>query len=103
MKKFLFVCFIFFSVLVNGQNGWTLDSCISYAKKNNPSIKLQLLSAELAKISLMHNKMSFLPDVFAGASHSYNYGQTVDRYTNNFASDRVQSNNFYVGANVVLF
>lgn len=103
MKKFLFVCFIFFSVLVNGQSGWTLDSCISYAKKNNPSIKLQLLSAELAKTSLMHNKMSFLPDVFAGASHSYNYGQTVDRYTNNFASDRVQSNNFYVGANVVLF
>jgi outer membrane protein len=44
-----------------------------------------------------------LPSLNAGATHGYNFGQTIDRYTNDFATDRVQTDNFYLGSSVTLF
>jgi outer membrane protein len=85
------------------QKQWTLEECISYAKEHNLSIKLQQYNLDISKYSLLQSKGMILPSVSGYASHSYNYGQTVDRFTNQFASDMVQSNNFYVSANLTLF
>jgi len=82
---------------------WTLEECISYAKDHNLSVKLQQYNLDISKTSLLQSKGMILPSISGYAAHSYNYGQTVDRFTNQFASDRVQSNNFYVSANVTLF
>jgi outer membrane protein len=43
------------------------------------------------------------PDLNAAGTHAYNYGRTVDRFTNQFANDRIQSNNFYLSSRVVIF
>ena len=52
---------------------------------------------------LQQDKLSLLPSLNGGASHGYNFGQTVDRYTNQFATSRVQTDNFYLGSSLTLF
>lgn len=102
--KLLIVCLIFLPAYsVNAQKIWSLQDCVDYALSNNIQIKQQGLLVQLAKINLLQSKLGVLPDLNGNVSHSYNYGQTVDMYTNQFASDRVQSNNFYLSSSVTLF
>ncbi len=82
---------------------WTLEECINYAHDHNLTIKLQQYNLEMSEVNLMQSKGMMLPSVSGYASHSYNYGQTIDRFTNQFATDMVRSNNFYVSANVTLY
>ncbi len=98
---------IFFSLVlftsVQAQEVWTLEKCVEYALTNNIKVKQQLLLVKSDQALLQQDKLSMLPSLNAGASHGYNFGQTVDRYTNEFATDRVQTDNFYLGSSVTLF
>ncbi|MBK6522440.1 MAG: TolC family protein [Sphingobacteriaceae bacterium] len=44
-----------------------------------------------------------MPSINLGASHTYNFGKTIDRFTNTFANTQVLSQNFFISSNVVLF
>ncbi len=85
------------------QQIWSLEQCIEYALKNNIQVKQQQLNLEIAKEDLLQSKINLLPDLNANATHVYNFGQTIDLYTNTFATERVQSNNFAISSNLVLF
>lgn len=98
----LFSCLALFSTL-KAQGIWTLEKCVEYALTNNIQVKQQLLQVKSQQASLQQDKLSLLPSLNGGASHGYNFGQTVDRYTNEFATDRVQTDNFYLGSTVTLF
>ena len=82
---------------------WSLEDCINYALDSNINVKQQVLLVESQKAQLLQSYLIMLPDLNAGATHGYNWGQTVDRYTNQFATKRVQSNNFYLGTQFNLF
>jgi outer membrane protein len=82
---------------------WTLEDCIEYALDNNIDIKKQMLMVENQRSVLLQSWLTMLPSLNAGATHGYNWGRTVDRYTNEFATTRVQSNNFYLGTQFNLF
>ena len=82
---------------------WSLEDCINYALDSNIDVKKQVLMVENQKAQLLQDYLIMLPNLNAGATHGYNWGQTVDRYTNQFATKRVQSNNFYVGTQLNLF
>lgn len=82
---------------------WTLEECISYALDHNIDIKKQVLNVGNQKDLLLESKLGMLPSLNAGATHGYNWGNTVDRYTNQFATTRVRSNNFYLGTQFNLF
>ena len=96
---------ILFTFLAASPQGheWTLEECINYALSNNIDIKKQVLSVENQNDQLLQSKLGVLPSLNAGATHGYNWGNTVDRYTNQFATTRVQSNNFYLGTQFNLF
>jgi outer membrane protein len=81
----------------------SLEDCINYALDHNIDIKKQLLAVEDQRQGLLQSKLGLLPTLNAGATHGYNWGQTVDRYTNQFATSRVQSNNFYLSSGMELF
>ncbi|MCH2231359.1 MAG: TolC family protein [Crocinitomicaceae bacterium] len=91
------------SQLSLSQNEWTLQKCVDSAVVNNS--KVRLASLELGKSEIIYegDKLNFIPRVHAGASHGYNWGQTIDPFTNEFATDRVQYNNFYLSSSVALF
>ncbi|HDQ16009.1 MAG TPA: TolC family protein, partial [Bacteroidetes bacterium] len=103
-RLFVFVFLMLVSTFqLYSQQVWSLQSCIDYAYTHNIQISLQRLQVQFAEEQLLATKLGVLPNLNANATHVYNYGQTVDRYTNQFASDRVLSNNFYANSNMNLF
>ncbi|KAF0199874.1 MAG: transporter [Bacteroidetes bacterium] len=106
MKKQIALFAVFFTFLAlnaGAQQVWTLEQCVNHAITNNLQLKQQMLLVEIAKADLLQSKLDLLPGISGNASHAYNYGQTIDRYTNRFATSRVQSNNFYLQGGVTLF
>jgi len=87
----------------NAQEGWSLDSCIRYANAHNPGLELSELNVQLSEVSRLSAVGGLLPSFNAQATHGYNWGQRIDPFTNQFASQRVQSNNLGVSASMNLF
>lgn len=85
------------------QKIWTLVDCINYALDNNLDIQKQLLTVETNKTSLLQSKLGMLPDLNANATNVWNFGQTIDQYTNTFATNTVRSNNFYIQSGFTIF
>ena len=48
-------------------------------------------------------KAAFLPNLNGNASHGYNWGQTIDPFTNQFATSRIRSNSLGIGSGITLF
>jgi outer membrane protein len=88
---------------VNAEDAWTLQQCVDYAIKNNIQIKQTQLSADLAQSNLTQSKANVLPSLNANASNFYNYGKTIDQFTNSFATERVRSDRYSLQSNVTLF
>jgi outer membrane protein len=102
-KYFLIICSLVLISSIKAQDVWTIEKCVEYALSNNIQVKQQLLQVKNQEAMLLQDKLGMLPSLNAGATHGYNFGQTVDRYTNTFATDRVQTDNFYLGSSVTLF
>ncbi len=100
---FLILAFQFtYSQDINNKE-WTLQDCIEYAWDNNLRIKQQELGVEIAEQNLFQSRGNLLPTLNANASHGYNYGRTIDPFTNEFATESVQTNNFSISSGLTLF
>ena len=86
-----------------GAQSWTLDSCISYALHNNLAVQLSEENIALTKLGETNAMGSMLPSLNAQGGHGYNWGQRIDPFTNQFASSRIQSNNFGIATSMNLF
>jgi outer membrane protein len=86
-----------------GPKTWSLEECIDYALKNNIQVKQSELNTSLSKINLVQSEGNLLPSINGNASHSYNIGRTIDRFTNQFANAQVLSQNLFLSADVTLF
>ncbi|MCD4696135.1 MAG: TolC family protein [Bacteroidales bacterium] len=82
---------------------WSLEECINYALDNNINIKKQYLNINYQEEILNQSKLDVLPSLNGYLSHGYNWGQRVDPFTNEFATDRVRSNNLYLQGDLNLF
>ncbi|MBK7029599.1 MAG: TolC family protein [Bacteroidales bacterium] len=102
-KTILLFLSLFIFISAQSQEIWTLEKCIEYALSNNIQIKQQKLQVDATQADVLQNKLTMLPSLNGFASHGYNYGKTVDRFTNTFASERVRSNNFYLSSSISLF
>ncbi len=85
------------------QKAWTLEECVNHALENNIQVKQYLLGVENAQSDVLQSKMNLLPNLNGFVSHGWNWGQTIDRFTNQFATARVQSNNFYGSSTITIF
>lgn len=102
-KILILLSLLMISATVHSQKVWTLEDCITYALDNNLDIKKQILLVESNKREVTRSVLGMLPDLNANATNVWNFGQTIDMYTNTFASSTVRSNNFYVQSNITLF
>jgi outer membrane protein len=84
-------------------NEWDLQKCIDYAQNNNITLKQSELTTKINKNNSNQSKAAILPTINSGAQHTYNFGRTIDRYTNTFANSQVLSQNFFISSNVVLW
>ncbi len=98
------IAFLIFSLTSWSQsNQYTLAQCIEVGLKNNISLNQNGLDVERNEVRLTQSKASLLPTLNASASHGYNWGQTIDPFTNQFATNRIQSNSFGIGTGITLF
>jgi len=86
----------------NSTKRWNLEECISYAIDNNIQLAQNQLLVEQSQLGLTQSKASVLPNLNGSASHIYNFGRRIDPFTNQFATNRVLSQNFSVNGNINL-
>src|SRR5665213_775870 len=82
---------------------WALQQCIVYAQSHNISVLQQQLNVEMAEANLKLSQGNLLPSVNGYASHTYNEGRTIDRFTNTFANSTVLSENYNLSSSVTLY
>ncbi len=108
MKKvLLFLMLMACSLGIHAQTAsakeWTLQECIQQAIQSNIRVQQARLNAESARTQVIQNIGIALPDLNGSASHVYNFGKTIDPFTNTFANDKVLSQNFSIASNLTLF
>ena len=106
MKYILFsVLFIGFTQTHFAQSSseWDLQKCIDQAQKHNISLKQSEITTQINRNNSVQSEAAILPTLNAFGQHNYNFGKTIDRYTNTFANSQVLSQNFYLSTNVVLW
>jgi outer membrane protein len=113
MKNYLLtvlvsVVFLFFNTIessaqVEETKVWTLNECIEYAFENNIQIQQTAISNQISKANLSESKFATLPTLNGFANHVYNFGQTIDPFTNSFATSQVQSNALSLSTSLLVF
>jgi outer membrane protein len=103
MGKTLFITLIFSIFTTKAQELWDLKKCIDFALENNLQIKQGQLNKKISEANYLRSKLASFPSVNGFVSHNYNFGRTIDPFTNQFATQTVQSNAFSISANWVLF
>lgn len=90
--------------LSSAQQAWTLQRCLDHAFEHNIQIKLGELGETSAAIGTQSAQGAFLPNLNANLSHGYNFGRTIDPFTNQFVeSAAIRSNSFGLSTGMVLF
>lgn len=104
MRKHLLIIILILAANTSfSQEYWELEKCINYALENNLDVRQAKYNMENANTSVMQSKSQFLPSLNASAYYGYNFGQRIDPFTNEFAQSTVNTGNFNLNANWVLF
>lgn len=82
---------------------WSLSECIDHALEHNISIEERKLEKELTHNRYQQNREDRYPTLSFSGGHNYDFGRTVDQFTNDFATEGVHSNRLNLNAEVTLF
>lgn len=80
-----------------------LEECISIALSKNPQARQAELQVQTSANNLEQSKWQRWPSLSFNASQGFNFGRTIDPFTNQFVQQRVNSNSYQLGSSVVLF
>jgi outer membrane protein len=99
-------CFFLFLIVFGSKYTfaqWTLQQCIGTAIERNIGLKKNSIGLEQTKLNQEQAFGNFLPNLNGQVTHGYNWGQRIDPFTNQFASQRIQSNSLGLSTSVTLF
>ena len=82
---------------------WSLEDCISYAIENNIQIQQNEINQEISKQDVSAARYGLAPNLNGFTSYGYNFGQVIDPFTNEFATNQVATGSVSLSSNVVLF
>ena len=99
----IFFFIVFGGLQINAQEKWTLTKCIDYAVEHNIQVKQTTLRAESGKANLQQSKAAIYPNLNASVSDVFQFGRSVDPYTNIFTDQNVQSLSTSISSSVTLF
>ena len=85
-----------------GQERWDLKQCIDYAIEHNLTIKQREVTCDQNKVQLNTAQWSRLPNLTGGASHSFNFGRSLQA-DNTYKSINTQNTTLNLNTNVPLF
>lgn len=82
---------------------WSLEECVAYAMTNNLSVSDQVIQVKRSENAFNQDKLDRYPVLNSSASHNYNFGRTIDPFTNQYVNQSIQSNNFSLTSSVTLY
>ena len=95
-----------FGLLATGasqaEEAWDLTRCIEYAIAHNLTVKQQEAARDKSAVELNTAKWSRLPDLNSSASHSFNFGRSLQS-NNTYQSINTQNTGFNLSTSVPLF
>ncbi len=103
MRAFPFLMAMLSGAAGFAQQAWTIEQCVKRAEEHSLAVMNAQLDADLADKTHDQGYWALAPDLNGGATHGYNYGRVIDRFTNTFATDRVRTNNFFLSSTLSLF
>ena len=98
-----FIATFFISTIIYAQDSLNLQQCIDYALKHSSSILKSMNETERQGYYYKHIAAGNYPNLNASAGQNYNYGRTIDPYTNQFANQSVRSNSIGLSADWTIF
>lgn len=105
MKK-QYITFVTITVLSAGpamaQKQWNLKQCIEYAIEHNLTIKQQEAAKDESAVDLNTAKWSRLPDLNGSASHSFNFGRSL-QMDNTYQQLNTQNTGLNLSTSIPLF
>lgn len=105
MKK-QYITFVTIAVLSAGsamaQKQWNLKQCIEYAIEHNLTIKQQEAAKDESAVNLNTAKWSRLPDLNGSASHSFNFGRSL-QMDNTYQQLNTQNTGLNLSTSIPLF
>ena len=87
---------------VFAQQAWDLKQCIDYAIEHNLTVKQQEATRDQNEIELNTAKWSRLPNLNGSASHSFNFGRSLQA-NNTYQSINTQSTGLSLSTSIPLF
>jgi outer membrane protein len=104
IKYITIITLTFVAFFASAQNKWSLQKCIEYAYTHNLQLQQTGNNAKISEVNYLQSKASVLPSVNGSFNNTYNFGRTIDRFTNQFVDDKaVLSQNLGASANLTLF
>lgn len=103
MSKILTFFFALGLISAHAQETWSLQRCIDHAFQYNVQIRQSQLNLDLAGVNKLQSAGALMPTLNASGSHGYNWGQTIDPFTNQFATERIRSNSLGIGTSLTVF
>src|SRR3954452_12785029 len=104
MRHLVFVFLILLlSVSAMGQEKWSLQQCVTYAMKNNVSVKQSDVQARISAITAKQSRSTVLPNLTGSVNSSYQHGLTTNPTTNILQSASFISGNFNLQASYNIF
>ncbi|HTB32963.1 MAG TPA: TolC family protein [Bacteroidia bacterium] len=109
---FFLILFLFIAGITFGQDKtvmpspgqeWSLQQCIDYAWAHNISVKQAELNLGVAQNNVTQSKANLLPNISGFVSQTYNYGLTVNPFTNTFANGEVTADDFALNGSLIIF
>lgn len=87
---------------LQAQEAWDLTRCIEYAIAHNLTVKQQEAARDKSAVELNTAKWSRLPDLNGSASHSFNFGRSLQA-NNTYQSINTQNTGLNLSTSVPLF
>ena len=103
MKKSGVFLLIFYSLVCNAQNIWSLQQCIEYAVKHNISVQQSELNIKMSALQVQQNKYSQYPSLNADVSNGFSLGRSIDPTSNTFINQGYYYNGLSMNSGVLLF
>lgn len=96
---------LLFMMAIQGlaQEKWSLEQCVTYAIKNNVSVKQADIQARIDRLTLEQSKLALYPTANSQHSGGYQFGRSIDPTSNQFTTNEILFANHSLNLNADLF
>jgi len=92
-----------FSLKAQTIGSYNLKDCIDIATQQSALVKQAKISLAQSESQAKTQKLNFLPTANLTGSHSYNFGRSIDRYSNEFVNTTIRNNFFSLNTGLILY